>query len=403
MSADRLADILWGDQAPDDPAGAVQTHVSRLRTLLEKEAGPGARQLLATQPPGSLLLVDPLRVDANRFERQVGEARSAPTPRAAAELLERALGLWRGPALAEFDHAHLRAAATRLEELRLTAVELRAAALLAMHRDEQVVSELEGAVAPHPLREHLRHLQQAILRQADELPWPGWAPGTEPQPSPSQTPVPDEPPAPRLPSLPEPLTSFVGRDVDVGGVIAALANGRIVVLTGAGGVGKSRLALHVARALADDYPDGVDLCDLVDADGPGAVADVVATRLGALPTESVSPEAAVIDFLRTQRRLAVFDACEHVLTGASELVQQIGRWCPAVDVLATSQRPLDVAGQQVWPAHRLAVGDGPDGPAVTLFRDRAAAADPTSISMSRTSMPSGRSAPGSTASRWRSN
>lgn len=275
VSTDRLADILWGGEQPADPAGAVQTHVSRLRMLFEKEAGSDARQLLVTQPSGYLLAADPLLIDAAWFERRVDEARAAPSPHAAAELLERALRLWRGPALAGFDHEHLRAAATRLDELRLAAVELRAAALIAMHHDEQAVRELEDAAAQHPLREHLRgqlmialtrcgrqadalaayrdlrdrlveglgvdpsaplrHLEQAILQQADELPWPTtWVAGRDRGPSPSLEPIPAKAPTPRPSSLPEPLTSFVGRDADVEGVTGALASRRIVVLTGVG-------------------------------------------------------------------------------------------------------------------------------------------------------------------------
>lgn len=413
VSADRLAEFLWAADPPDDPSGAVQTHVSRLRTRLGREGAP-ARHVLVTRPPGYALVVDPSQVDARLFEQQVEEARGASTARATADLLQEALALWRGRPLAEFEDARARAEAIRLEELRTAAVELRADALLAMGRYAEVIGELEAAVARHPLREHLRgqlmvalvrsgrqvealsayrdlrdvlveelgvepstalrRLERAVLQQDEDLPWPAPPRQGEARTRSGGSWAWSESGREGLPEVP---TSFVGRQADVQDVTATLRQGRVVVLTGVGGVGKSRLAVRVAREVADAYPDGARLCDLVGAAGSAAVADVVATTLGVLPADGGNAEEALLAFLRGQRLLLVFDNCEHVVEGAAELVDQVVRRCPGVDVLATSRQSLGVAGERIWPVRPLEVGDGLDGAAVSLFCDRAVAAEPS--------------------------
>jgi DNA-binding SARP family transcriptional activator len=149
VSADRLIDDLWGDQPPRNPTNTLQGRVSALRRAL----GPAAGGVLVTRPPGYLLEPDHAQVDAARFDRLVAEARrsAAQGSPGAARLLEEALALWRGPALAEFaDQPWARAEAARLEELRLAAVELRAEVGLAAGRHGELVGELEALVAAHP-------------------------------------------------------------------------------------------------------------------------------------------------------------------------------------------------------------------------------------------------------------
>lgn len=173
VSADRLAQVLWGDDPPEDPSGAVQTHVSRLRARLGEEGGAQTRHVVVTRAPGYALAVEPQQVDAMQFEQQVEAARAASTPQATAELLQQALQLWRGRPLAEFDIDRARVEAVRLDELWTAAVELQADALLALGRYAQAVGELEAAVAHHPLREHLRGQLMAALvgsgRRAEAL------------------------------------------------------------------------------------------------------------------------------------------------------------------------------------------------------------------------------------------
>ncbi|MBV9413498.1 MAG: AfsR/SARP family transcriptional regulator, partial [Solirubrobacterales bacterium] len=162
VSADRLIDALWPERPPATAAKTVQVYVSRLRRVL----GDG---LLATRGSGYALTVEPEAVDADRFRSLASEARGeleAGDARRAATLLAEALGLWRGPPLAEFAYAPFaQAEIARLEEARLAALEARIEAELELGRHSALVSELEGLVREHPLRERLQaQLMLALYR-----------------------------------------------------------------------------------------------------------------------------------------------------------------------------------------------------------------------------------------------
>jgi DNA-binding SARP family transcriptional activator len=168
VSADRLIEELWGDQAPESARAALQMRVSRLRNVLGS-----AGELVLTRTPGYVLRLEPEQLDLYRFERLVGEADAAEPALAAAKLRE-AIGLWRGPPLGDLSYeSFAQPAIRRLEELRLGALEKRIDADLALGRHSDLVAELEELVAQHPLREHLRaQLMLALYRcgrQADAL------------------------------------------------------------------------------------------------------------------------------------------------------------------------------------------------------------------------------------------
>ncbi|HYN18385.1 MAG TPA: AfsR/SARP family transcriptional regulator, partial [Actinomycetes bacterium] len=155
VSADRLVENLWGDVPPGNPANALQGRVSALRRAL----GPAGSGVVVTRAPGYVLEADPGSVDAGRFERLVAEATALGRVERlrAVGLLEAALGLWRGPALAEFaDRPWAQAVAARLEELRLDAVEALVELRLAAGGHVGLVGELEGLVAAYPMRERPR-------------------------------------------------------------------------------------------------------------------------------------------------------------------------------------------------------------------------------------------------------
>ncbi len=178
VSVDRIVDALWGEHAPGTAAKAVQGYVSQLRRVLEPDREPGdADGLIVTRPPGYALRQDEVTVDATRFVKLAGEGRRALEDGSAAEaslLLDEALGLWRGPALAEFafdDFAQPEI--RRLEELRLSATEDRIESLLRLGRHGELEGELESLVATYPLRERLRGQSMLALyrsgRQTDAL------------------------------------------------------------------------------------------------------------------------------------------------------------------------------------------------------------------------------------------
>ena len=170
VTADRLVDAVWPQDAPPGAVSALRAYVSRLRTAL----GPPER--LSYRAPGYLLSVDDDELDATHFEQRVAEARSAVEGgdhRRALDVLDIALSLWHGDALAEFAHLDFAAGeAARLEELRIAATEDRADALLHCERSSQAVAELEALVRRFPLRERpVALLMRALYgsgRQGDE-------------------------------------------------------------------------------------------------------------------------------------------------------------------------------------------------------------------------------------------
>ena len=411
VSADRLIDDLWGDQPPRNPTNTLQGRVSALRRAL----GPAAGGVLVTRPPGYLLEPDHAQVDAARFDRLVAEARrsAAQGSPGAARLLEEALALWRGPALAEFaDQPWAGAEAARLEELRLAAVELRAEVGLAAGRHGELVGELEALVAAHPHRERLRGWLMLALyrsgRQADalrvyqetravlaeEL-------GIDPSPElqhlhrgiltqdPSLDATAAVPPAPPPRNLPERLTSFVGRDLELREVGRLVEQHRLVTITGPGGAGKTSLAVELARQLPNRWRDGVWLVELAGLRDPGLLPEAViaALGLGEEPGAAGGPRAAPAEllaaFVRDKSLLLVLDNCEHLAVACAELAERLLRGAPGLRVLATSREVLGVPGEMRWPVPPLAIPDDTAAPealarfdAVRLFTERARMADP---------------------------
>ncbi|WP_239146997.1 AfsR/SARP family transcriptional regulator, partial [Planobispora rosea] len=339
VTTEWLIDGLYGDQPPANAANALQSQVFRLRRQLR---GAGA---VEGHPAGYRLAAAAEDVDAHRFERLALAGRralAAGDPAGAAVLLRDALALWRGPAFADVGDAPFAAGhATRLEELRLGAVEDRIEAELAMGGHRTLVGELRDLVAGHPLRERTRgQLMRALYgsgRQAEALaayeearrvlaeelgtePGPDLAalhlavlrgdpsltdPSlTEPllvvapliEPSPGHPPPADSsaghpPPAEPVEEadgiaagggphtgLPAQLTSFVGREEELERVGALLGAVRLVTLTGSGGAGKTRLAVEAAGRVSGEVRFA-DLAAVTDgADVPQAVLGALGLR-----------------------------------------------------------------------------------------------------------------------------
>jgi predicted ATPase/DNA-binding SARP family transcriptional activator len=386
VPADRLVDALWGDTPPAEARTALRAYASRLRGVL------GAAAPLRYRPPGYCLSLDAASLDAAEFERLVGSARAAAAAgdhgRALADL-DAALALWRGDALAEFaDEEFAVATAARLTELRTTALEDHAEALLELGRAAEALPELEVLVRRHPSRERpavaLMRALYATGRQADalaayqelrtrldeEL-------GVEPA-APAQElfqRILAHDPALAAPrqqgNLPRRASGFVGREREVERVRAALRAGPLVTLTGVGGAGKSRLAVEVAVRDRGRFPDGAWLCELAALPDESPVGHVVAAALRIQQRPGLSIEETVIEYLRSRSLLLVVDNCEHVLGHAGRLVAEVVQQCPRVVVLATSREALAVEGEQLWPVPPL-----PAEAATALFVQRARAVSP---------------------------
>jgi predicted ATPase/DNA-binding SARP family transcriptional activator len=401
VSTDRLCDELWPADAPADPAGVLQSIVSRLRRLLRPEAEIVAR------PPGYVLEVGAERIDAGRFEFLCAEAARANDPRAAIGSLGAALACWRGGAFTEFaDLDWARTEAVRLEELRVSANEDLLDARLATGEHAALVGELESLVAEYPLRERAWQLlivalyrngrTAEALRRASALrellreelgltPSPAFAElesqilnddptllgaGT----SPERRSV-----ARRLPVE---TTALVGREDVVAQVIARVRRERLLTLTGPGGVGKTRLALRVATDLCDEFTGEVYMVELASVRDPSSTVAAIATAVDVQQRQHLSIEETLMEYLRDRRALLVLDNCEHLLATIAPLVDRVLSWCPDVTILATSREVLGLPGEQLWRVGPLAIlplGSDltvlSDSPAVQLFVERARSAN----------------------------
>jgi predicted ATPase/class 3 adenylate cyclase len=169
-------------------------------------------------------------------------------------------------------------------------------------------------------------------------------------------------------NLPPALSSFIGRADDVEQVGRLLTAERVVTLTGVGGVGKTRLALEVARGVADRFRHGVWLCELAKVRDPADVAEAVATVVGAPIVTGEAPADALAEFLVTKQLLLVLDNCEHVLGPVSDLVAKLELACPDLWILATSREGLAVPGERIVAVRSMAMADS-----IHLFVERAQA------------------------------
>jgi predicted ATPase/DNA-binding SARP family transcriptional activator/Tfp pilus assembly protein PilF len=361
VGVDELLDAIWYGEPPDGAATTIRSYISRLRAAL----GSAAR--IAGNSEGYSISVSPDAIDLLRFE---GEVRAADAElrsgmwRAAADRLAPALALWRGRPFGDLaDDGPLRLAADRLVELRIHALEQRVEADIRLGRSADLVDELEGLVGQYPYRERLwSQLMRALYhsgRQADALTTYQRARtmlddqlGIEPSPDLQELegsilrqeldPIAAQG---RTSNLPGEATPLIGREADIATLERLISSNRLVTLTGVGGVGKTSLALAVARAGTIPSPDGQVFVDLVPvADGTGVARAVMrALDVHERPSQDVTEQ--LTSALRNAAVLIILDNCEHVIASAAEISEAIIRSCPDVRIVATSRMPLGISGE----------------------------------------------------------
>jgi predicted ATPase len=140
-------------------------------------------------------------------------------------------------------------------------------------------------------------------------------------------------------------TDFVGRQDELTGIAAMLAESRLVTIVGPGGVGKTRVSLVAAAQAAASYPDGPWIVELSNLRDPALLPNTVASVLGLPEQDARSALDAVLEYLRDRRLLLILDTCEHLLDACAALAQAVMRDAPGVTVLATSRQPLDMPGE----------------------------------------------------------
>jgi predicted ATPase len=186
-------------------------------------------------------------------------------------------------------------------------------------------------------------------------------------------------------NLPFFLTSFVGRKAELAELQQRLSGARLLTLTGVGGCGKTRLALEVAHAVVDSYPDGVWLAELAALRDASLVPQTVAAVFNVHEMTAEPIVTTLAATLRTRRLLLVVDNCEHLLDACAQLINALLCACPNVQVLATSREALAITGEIAWRVPSLDVldaqrlpplGELQQSPAVRLFVTRAADVQP---------------------------
>lgn len=175
-------------------------------------------------------------------------------------------------------------------------------------------------------------------------------------------------------NLPPRLTSFVGREREVSEIAALMGKHRLVTLTGAGGIGKTRCATQVGADLLDGTGDGVWIVELAPVLDPAVVDSTIARTLNVQASGSRPVLEAVLDYLRSRKLLLILDNCEHLVEAARNCAATILRSCPDVRIIATSREALSIAGEQLYRMPPLAAPD-----AVELFAERARSADPAFV------------------------
>lgn len=393
VEADRIIDALWGSAPPSSAKKLVQLYVSHLRNKLGRAA-------IETVPLGYRAQIAPVSLDCVRFEQLLREGREAQisgNARLAVAILSRALTLWRGPALVDVTYDDFAVAeAARLEELRLDCAEERLAARLAIGEHEDVLAESARLSAEHPHRERLRGLYMVALYRAgrqvealevfretrkDLLEELGLEPGDDLRAvelailrqDPLLAPRTSPPEGVAL-KLPAAITALIGRERELRELrtLVLRADVRLVTLVGAGGSGKTRLALAFASESHPFFANGVAIAELSALREPALVLPAIAqaVRVGEQPGESLAQTLAA--WAAGRELLLVVDNFEQVTEAGPELLRLIEA-SPRLTVVVTSRRVLHLSGEHVFPVEPLEEID-----ATSLFVARARALDPRS-------------------------
>ncbi len=403
-----LAFLFW----PDSTEAQARTNLRYLLHLL-RHTLPQADHFVHVDPQVLQWRPDaPFTLDVADFERMVAAAEQAEVPTEVRAALEKAVTLYQGDLLPSCYDDWLLSERERLSQRFSVALE-RLILLLETERDYRPAiryaqrllqhDPLHEATYQHLIRLHalsgdrasalrLYHTCTTVLeRELGVAPSPATQAAYEalllktPPTPPLAPPAPPFPPT-RRHNLPIPLTSFIGRVREQAEVRRLLTTTRLFTLTGAGGCGKSRLALAVATDRVADYPDGAWLVELAALADPLLLPQAVATTLDVREEPQRPLIATLANALQSRVLLLVLDNCEHLIDACAHLAHTLLSACSQLQILATSREPLGLAGETVWPVPPLSLPDSWHLPsverlgqveAIQLFVERAGAALPT--------------------------
>jgi predicted ATPase/DNA-binding SARP family transcriptional activator len=409
VPVDTLIDALWPDDAGVDRVSTLESHIWRLRRVLE----PGRRSgtpptVLLNDNGGYRLAAEAERIDSRRFEQLAAEVRELASAGSHELVLtgsDEALGLWRGrPYEVLADNDAVVPVVARLDELAAEVQERRIDALLELGETQRALADVVGLIEAAPFRERLWEQRMLGLYRAGRgeealeayrrartalLDHAGMDPGPQLQQLHdrilNQDPALDAPrrerraeepaqaaAAPAAPLAAGPaersrhgvprrmITPLVGRGVDLARLSALVTEQRLVTVAGAAGCGKTRLTLEVAAAVAERFADGVWFADLASVEQPELVVDVVISAIGFGAPPAGTPLEALAAYMRDRRMLVVLDNCEHLLGAVADLAEAVLDAGTECCLLATTREPLGVDGEIIWPLGPLPVTAGDD-------------------------------------------
>jgi non-specific serine/threonine protein kinase len=391
-----LAGTLWPESEESQALYNLRRELARLRDALGPHASrlrsPGARTLSLQ---ASAAEVDALAFDASAATAGVAE-------------LKRAVALHRGPLLEGCTEEWVASERARREQAYLRALAGLAAQATATGEPAAAACWLRMLLAADPFRESAwRDLLSALAASGDSaavvqayrdlrlLLRRELSTDTDPQTDALYAALrraarerlvtgasqPRPAAAPRSARLPSPLTRLIGRAAETEAILAALASSRLVTLTGAGGIGKTRLAIHAAERFAAEVDDGVWFIDLSTLGDPALVIPTAASALGVREQPGRALTDTLVESLCQRRALLLLDNCEHLIEPCAALVATLIGACGDLAILATSRQPLGITGEYAFRVPSLALPDPAAAPmspcaSIELFLERARQARP---------------------------
>jgi len=411
LHADRATELLWAGREEASARNNLHQAIFAARRALDSAGLEGRSRLELREDVIALCPDDPVRIDVLAFEEAAATARMHRDRAAYRD----ALDCYEGELLPEDRYEEWTAARRdAVHELRLVlGIEL--AELEAPDDPAAAIDRLRSVLVDAPLHEpahralmrlyvrggrrqealaQFQELKLGLRREFEDEPDEETRRlyreiltrgAGEAEPARPPTAVAVRSPAESPNNLPRQLTSFIGRERELAEAAALLRNSRLLTLTGAGGCGKTRLALELAGQRFGDFSDGVWPVELAALGEPELIGPAIAQSLDTRLASDRAPEVALAGHIGERQQLLVLDNCEHLVEPVAHLVEALLRHCPRLTVLATSREPLRVPGEVTWRVPSLSLpelvesspSDGPlEAESVRLFTVRASQSAP---------------------------
>ena len=403
QSRQHLAFLFW----PDSTEAQARNNLRQSLHLL-KHALPDADHFLQSDVQSvQWLPAAPFTLDVAEFEEVLRLTESVTA-------LQRAVGLYHGELLPGCYDEWILPERERLQQQFIETLERLIRLLENQHDYRSAIQSAERLLRSDPLREeayqqliHLHALSgnrtgalrvyqtcvTVLKRELDVEPSPETQAAYEKsQKTEVSSARPRPSPRPRTNNLPTYLTSFIGRRDELERLKqlfslqdVATSRTRLVTLTGAGGCGKTRLAIELAALLIETFPDGVWFVDLAPLTNPTLITQTIAAALDVQEQSGRVLLDTLSDYLQSKQMLLILDNCEHLVAACAQVVQSLLHACPHLRVMATSSEKLNVMGELAWPVSSLSLPDVNDqtpglasrSDAVHLFVERACSVLPT--------------------------